>query len=99
MQGDTIPQDTIPTTPAAAVEVVEESSPVVDADTIPGNTSSTVSDPQPKIIYYQSDRDDDYRQSSVRYRERKGNRVKTLAGTMNHSGGFRSDFLQIDVLQ
>jgi len=59
---------------------------LVTSDTIPSD-----GDPEPKIIYYQSDNDRSEKKSSYNRwssRRRGGGRVKTLAGSMNHSGGF-----------
>ncbi len=75
-QSDTtvVKKDTIPEIPANPVKVEKEE------------------DSEPKIIYYQSD--DDRSKSSYRSRSRDSrsrgsrNRIKTLSGSMNHSGGF-----------
>ncbi|MEM9328048.1 MAG: hypothetical protein AAGA85_20445 [Bacteroidota bacterium] len=84
---DSVPSDSLP--PAQVEKVMVDSAElVITSDTIPGDTPSVQADPQPRIIYYQSDRNDEYKSSNVRYKERGGRRVKTLAGTMNHSGGF-----------
>ncbi len=66
-------------------DVIEDSS--LDTDTQPAQE-------EPRIIYYQTvtdddrnDRDDyDKREFEERYRRR--NEIKTVAGSMNHSGGF-----------
>ncbi len=49
------------------------------SDTIP--KSSNVEDDKPKIIYYQST-------SSDRRKEKRRQDIKTLSGSMSHSGGF-----------
>ncbi len=89
---DTVPQDSVIVPEAQPVEVEQDTVPESTAEPLPVESSPPIDtipqreDPQPRIIYYQSDRDDD--RGSVRYEERRGKRVKTLAGTMNHSGGF-----------
>ncbi len=50
------------------------------SDTIP-KPSDEVEDDKPKIIYYQST-------SSERRKEKKRQDIKTLSGSMSHSGGF-----------
>ena len=73
-QSDTtkVKLDTIPVTPETPVQVE------------PGQES------EPKIIYYQSDPDKRSRsRSSFRSRSRSGReQIKTLSGSMSHSGGF-----------
>jgi len=54
----------------------------VPADTIPVVDEE---EPQPRIIYYQTDKDD---LKNDRRSNKRGQRIKTLAGSMNHSGGF-----------
>ncbi len=59
---------------------------VAQADTLPSSTN-----PEPKIIYYESDKNQDSRRSSFSWRRDRNTgrgRIKTLAGSMNHSGGF-----------
>lgn len=58
-----------------------ESKPV-SQDTIPKSKEEVDPDQTPKIIYYQSTGDEDQR------RRKKRQDIKTLSGSMNHSGGF-----------
>ncbi len=53
-------------------------------DTIP----QVEEDAEPKIIYYKSDRPDNNRVSYRSNSRNRGARIKTLSGSMNHSGGF-----------
>ena len=53
---------------------------MMPTDTIPKSTSNVEED-KPKIIYYQST-------SSERKKEKRRHEIKTLSGSMSHSGGF-----------
>jgi hypothetical protein len=81
-----VPQSELPDTakaesPAPAIEP-EQSAPTT-------TTSSEDEDSKPRIIYYQSgnSRDDGYQRRYSSRNSRKQD-IKTLAGSMNHSGGF-----------
>ena len=81
LPSDTVPQDSTAARDATFGSFGSDTARLVDDDSLKTTT-------QPQIIYYQSDPDDRRSHGSVRYKRRGGKRVKTLAGTMNHSGGF-----------
>jgi hypothetical protein len=56
--------------------------------TQPQTTDPKEGESQPRIIYYQSSGSDKPYESKYRSRYNKRNDIKTLAGSMNHSGGF-----------
>lgn len=89
------PPKTVEDQPTEAVQVdsTKLTNPTVgpQENVIPGRTEI---DPQesnePKIIYYQTTPDESYERRDYTYRSstRKRDDIKTLAGSMHHSGGF-----------
>lgn len=77
----------------SCLALAQSDSTVVKKDTIPEVPETPVQlkekeDPEPKIIYYKSD-DGGRSKSSYRTRNRGSrNQIKTLSGSMSHSGGF-----------
>ena len=82
------PTDTVKTQQPTQTQQPQQTQP--QTETQSGQQSTT--DNQPRIIYYQSSErqnppyEDRRYRSSTRYSQR--NDIKTLAGSMNHSGGF-----------
>ncbi|MFT4738265.1 MAG: hypothetical protein ACJAZM_001939 [Cyclobacteriaceae bacterium] len=79
--------DTVVVKPAGQPDSVQSPLPVKKQEQVTETPNSTN---QPRIIYYQSQDSKEPYQSRNNYRSKNNNRndVKTLAGSMNHSGGF-----------
>ncbi|MBV6646139.1 MAG: hypothetical protein KI790_11860 [Cyclobacteriaceae bacterium] len=75
------PEEPKPVAPEAVTELPKEPKEVTKPDNV---STAEPTEIQPKIIYYQSSSDQDRKSR----RKRGRGDIKTLSGSMNHSGGF-----------